>query len=335
MNQEERFCEAVSYVSPLVREVLLRLPLSVQQTATEIRLRAQKPVVVVTHNGCFMVEPNGQPTKRWSGEQLVCSYPCLEQTFRAVCGYSVHTHQRDMVRGFIPLKGGHRVGLGATAVEKENGVTTLKEISSLNIRIARQVFGIATAVLPYTSFGGLLMVGRPATGKTTLLRDLTRLLSGVNQIGGKVVLLDERGELAAMWDGIPQNDVGLNTDVLNGFAKAIAMEMAVRSLSPDWVVCDEIGSQKEAEALLSCMHAGVGVIASVHANNMEELRRKTWVMALLRAGVFAHIALLDTTRGKGNIERIYKTDEWLNEGNGDSDSCICCNMDRIPHCRKV
>ncbi|MBQ6819081.1 MAG: stage III sporulation protein AA [Clostridia bacterium] len=332
MNQINRYQEAVAYVAAALREPLLRVPTDQQEQVTEIRLRANGPVVLVTHNRSFLCDLDGGLAKDRNSKQLICSYECLEQTFRALCGYSVHTHQREMVRGYISLKGGHRAGLGATAVEKGGEITALKEISSINIRIARQVFNVAKPLLPYTQKGGLLLVGRPATGKTTLLRDLARLLGGENCVGQKVVLLDERGELAAMWDGIPQNDVGINTDVLNGFSKTIGMEMAVRSLSPDWLICDEIGSRREAQGMLGCMHAGVRIIASVHAQNETELRRKPWVMELLYAGVFSHIVFLNSEQGKGTIERIGRTNEWLAEGNGNSTVVGDSFAHRYPHC---
>ncbi len=316
MENQQRIDEVLTYLSAPLRATLEKLPSSYKEGLTEIRLRAEQPVILVYNNQCMAVELDGTPTEICGNSVLICSYECLEQTFRRVCGYSVHTHQKEIARGYITLKGGHRVGLCGTGVEQGEQIGALKEISSLNIRIARQVFGVATPLIPLAQTGGLLLVGRPASGKTTLLRDLARQLSGKGQVGKKIVLLDERGELAAMWDGIPQNQVGCNTDVLSGISKSIGLEMAIRGLSPDVVICDEIGSRKEAEGLLGCMHAGVQVIASVHSASFEELSRKPWVMALLRAGVFERLALLSSHKGKGQIERTVKTDDWLAEMGG-------------------
>lgn len=314
-----RYDEAISVVSSQLRQSLERIDSHIKDSVQEIRLRANQPVILCLGNRCAMINSQGAIIEHADQERLMCSYECLQQTFRGVCGYSVHTHQREMVRGYVTLKGGHRAGFGGSAVEQNGVVTALKEVSSINIRVARQVFGTANSIIPYARKGGFLLVGRPGSGKTTVLRDLARQLGGFGPIPGKkVTVLDERGELAAVWDGIPQNDVGINTDVLNGFSKSIAMEMAVRSLSPDVIICDEIGSQKEALAMLDCMNAGVQVIASVHANDINELQRKPWVVALLRAGVFEHIGILDAKQGKGTIERICTTNDWLDQMDG------CC-----------
>lgn len=318
MNHQARYDQAVDFVCLPLRQPLAAIPPEHKARVCEIRLRAGRPVVLTESDGCKTLDADGRVYDHPPRQPLICSYECLEQTFRSVCGYSVHTHQSEMIHGYVSLRGGHRVGLGGTAVEKNGQITSVKEISSLCIRVARQVFGAADRLVAPARQGGLLVIGRPGSGKTTVLRDLCRQLSqGKSGIGFKVTLLDERGELAGMWDGMPQNDVGPNTDVLNGFSKASAMEMAVRSLSPDVIICDEIGSRAEAAGMLACMNAGVRVMASVHAGDLAEVRRKPWVGELIRAGVFAHVALLPGRAEESGNVAVYGMDEWMHEMAGD------------------
>ncbi len=306
-----------SYLPCWLHEPIDRLSNGEKEQLHEIRLRAEMPVVLTMADGCFFIDFEGHLHNCRQNQTLVCTKADLDQTVRMICEFSIHTYQRELTKGYITLPGGHRVGIASTAVVKENEITSVKEISSVNIRVARQVKGLADQIVSLAEKGGVLIIGCPGCGKTTVLRDMARQLSGEQIPGNKVVLIDERGELAALYNGKPQNDIGVNTDVLSGFPKTTAMELATRSLSPQIMICDEIGSQQEAEEILVCVHAGIRIVASLHANSLEEIQRKSWAMALIRSNVFETLVLLDGNQGKGRVERIVKTNDWLAEIYGD------------------
>ncbi len=242
----------------------IRLPAGAD--IAEIRLRAGRCAAAVTV----------------SGKIIPCSAPFSEKDiadcFAELCRYSVHSYSREIAEGFITLDGGHRVGLCGTAVMSGGAVVSVKDISSLNIRIAREVRGCAEELYGRFFAGGLcslLLAGRPMSGKTTVLRDLSRMLGEKY----RVALIDSRNELSASVRGLPTLDVGENTDVLCGYTKSAGIMTALRSLSPDVIICDEIGD--DYEAVEQCLFCGVKVIAAAHAGSLSELSRRRGTDRLL------------------------------------------------------
>lgn len=242
----------------------IRLPAGTD--IAEIRLRAGRCAAAVTV----------------SGKIIPCSAPFSEKDiadcFAELCRYSVHSYSREIAEGFITLDGGHRVGLCGTAVMSGGAVVSVKDISSLNIRIAREVRGCAEELYGRFFAGGLcslLLAGRPMSGKTTVLRDLSRMLGEKY----RVALIDSRNELSASVRGLPTLDVGENTDVLCGYTKSAGIMTALRSLSPDVIICDEIGD--DFDAVEQCLFCGVKVIAAAHAGSLSELSRRRGTDRLL------------------------------------------------------
>lgn len=242
----------------------IRLPAGLD--IAEIRLRAGRCAAAVTV----------------SGKIIPCSAPFSEKDiadcFAELCRYSVHSFSREIAEGFITLDGGHRVGLCGTAVMSGGAVVSVKDISSLNIRIAREVRGCAEELYGRFFAGGLcslLLAGRPMSGKTTLLRDLSRMLGEKY----RVALIDSRNEISASVRGLPTLDVGENTDVLCGYTKPAGIMTALRSLSPDVIICDEIGD--DYDAVEQCLFCGVKVIAAAHAGSLSELSRRRGTDRLL------------------------------------------------------
>ncbi len=232
----------------------------------EIRLRAGREAMAIRLDG--MIE-------RCSG---VLTSEDIGECFREICGNSIHSYRREISEGYITLAGGHRVGFCGTYTEGSGGEFTLRNISSINIRFARESKGSAQGIYNQIFSNGLcsmLLIGKPLSGKTTVLRDLSRILGSKHRIA----LIDTRGELAGCVDGVPQLDVGVNTDVLTGYPKSKGIMCAIRSLSPEAVICDEIGD--DAGALEQCMYSGVKIIASIHASGIEEIMAREDIRRLV------------------------------------------------------
>lgn len=251
-------------------------------------------------------------------ELLIPTPEELQTSFHALCGYSVYSHQPEIKSGFVTALGGHRVGICGTAVRDGRDMTGIRDLSSMNIRVARQVAGAADELLHKLESlsGGLLLAGAPSSGKTTILRDLARQLSlGQTCEMKKVVVVDERGELAGTCGGIPQNDLGL-CDVLDGYAKGEGILQAVRCLSPDFIICDEVGGLEDIAAIEEGLNAGVSMVASIHAGSMPELMRRSQYRRLLATGAFRWVALLQTRASPGKLQGIYQVGDLDVKANG-------------------
>ena len=265
----------------------------------EIRLRINRPAAVCAEGKIRYITENGQLTYN-SKTAVIASEQDMRRTFEAVCQYSVHSFQKEISQGFITVKGGHRVGFCGTPVVRDGSVENIKNINSMNFRIARELKGCAEKLFGSCFSEGLcslLIAGVPSSGKTTILRDLTRLLGE----RFKVSAIDERGEIAASWNGVPQNDIGVNTDVFDGYGKAEGISAAVRVMSPQIIVCDEIGSAEDFSALREAASSGVYTVATVHAADMSDLCRKFPNDELK---FFDRIAFLSHM---GNVSSIVKT----------------------------
>lgn len=311
------FDNAVSALSPPLRDILQTINGSVKKNTFEVRLRAGQPVVLFGEYGSRVLLADGRLSESNSANAVRLTAGEVQDCFRRLCAYSVHTVQHDVAAGFVTLENGHRAGVCGTAVLASNGtVASLRSVSSLNLRIAREVRGCAKDLLDVwqTQTGGLLIAGPPAAGKTTLLRDLIRLLAGgAAKTPLKVCVADARQELAAVRDGTAQNDVGWNTDVLTGYPQSTAVEIALRTLSPEVIVCDELVTDAELEAVHRGVNAGVRFAASVHAASYEELLTRRVIARLLDMDAFSAVVLLKSKGPPGQIEEIFDAKELRDE----------------------
>lgn len=288
-NQEvalKRYAQAVNCLPPRLQNTALGLSDTEKLSCEELRMRAGQAIAATL---------DGQ--ERTVSAAVVTAEELRETVSRAA-RYSVHSYGDALAQGYLPLEGGHRLGICGTAVVKEGQIAGIRTISALNLRIAGQSIGSADAVLPQVLESGTvrstLIVSPPGSGKTTLLRDLIRQLS---QSGVRVAVADERGELAAMRDGMAQFDLGGHTDIMDGCPKAQGAVILLKTMSPDVIALDEVTSPQDVEAIAFAGNCGVGVIATAHAANLDDLARRPLYQRLLSFEVFEQVITI-TRQGR-------------------------------------
>lgn len=292
MKHNSQAYRQAAQVLPLsLRGEALALPEDKQGRAEELRLRVGRPMTVVFPQGELPLGTN--PVTGRELEQL------LELASRA----SVHTVADQLRRGYLTVEGGHRVGLCGTPVLRDGQIHGLGRLSSAAIRVARQVTGAAAPVERelLDTEGKLcstLILAPPGAGKTTLLRDLIRMTSqGEGMVPQRVAVADERGEVAALWNGVPQLDVGERTDVLEGCPKAQALMMLLRAMNPQVLAADEITAPEDVAALTSAAGCGVKLLATAHGSGREDLSRRPLYRQLMEARVFERLLLIRMEKG--------------------------------------
>ena len=316
MDNASAFSQVLRFLEEGLADLVSNIPAFRRGEITELRLRTGRPLSAVFGAESLFLSVRGELTEHAAGA-YICTGAELQDPFYKLCRNSVYAYEQELKEGFVTIPGGHRCGFAGRTVVQDGAVTGLREISSINIRIARQVVGCADGILPYIyDRSGLrsgLIVSPPGGGKTTVLKDLIRSLSCA---GRKVAVVDERGELASMFGGVPQNDLGPLVDVLDGTPKKEGILQALRCLSPDVIVFDELGDEAEAEAVLQGMGAGVPVIFSLHARSAEEAARRPQAAKLLDAGAVDVIAVLEGARRPGTLREVLRVQRTHGERDG-------------------
>lgn len=288
----ERFDRAAAILPARLRRLALALPEAERERAEEIRLRAGRKLTVLGPEG----ERELEATVEAEELEILCDL---------ATEFSRYAASETLRRGYISVAGGFRVGLCGTAVMKEGSNTNLKDLSSAAIRIGREQKGVgqevALALFREGQYQNTLLLSPPGGGKTTLLRDLVRILSdGLGVPRQRLALIDERGEVAVMHRGEPEMDVGERTDVLDACPKAIGIPMVLRAMNPQIIAVDEITAREDIRAMTMAAGCGVGLLATIHAESVEELMQKPLYRELLETTVFAKTVCI---RREGRLRR--------------------------------
>lgn len=277
---------------PKINRALEESSVTVWDKLEEIRLRLNQPV-----------ELNYFSKTKWL-EQLRFTKQDSMYLINQLSEFSLYRLEDELREGYITVSGGHRVGFSGEVTTKDGNIRQIQQITFFNIRIARELPGVAAPFLHYLNEDGrylnTLIVGAPKTGKTTFLRDIARLISNgfSENVPQKVSIVDERSELAAAKDGIPQFDVGKRTDVMDACPKVSGLMMMIRSMSPDVIIVDEIGKKEDADAILEAMLAGVTIFCTVHSTSFDSVRKRPIIRDMFQMEIFERVVVLQNERNR-------------------------------------
>ncbi len=259
---------------------IIQQNINLKNEIREIRIRSNKPIVLKLRNSDIIID------------NIVNQSEVL-QVLQRLCENSIYAYKNQICEGFLTIKGGHRIGIAGTVVVENNEIINVKYITSLNFRIAREVLGCSNKIigqlldLSNKVIYNTLIVSPPGKGKTTLLRDIIRVISnGIPELrfpGQTCGVVDERGEIAASYRGVPQNDIGIRTDVIGNVSKEKGMKMLIRSMAPQVIACDEIGSKEDILAIKEAIISGVKGIFTMHGRNMEDVKKNSYINEMIES----------------------------------------------------
>jgi len=288
----------LSYLPKSIEPLIKELPSSQISEMEEIRLRVTRPIEIVTNSGAKYLP-------------YIFQQKDAEQFLQNLSYSSFYTLEEELKRGYITIEGGHRIGLAGKVILENGFVKAIRDIASFNIRVAREKIGIANSIIPFIYENGwkhTIIIGPPQTGKTTLLRDLARIISTGDEKRGifpqKVGIVDERSEIAGCVGGVPQLTFGPRVDVLDACPKVEGMMMMIRSMSPNVLIVDEIGRKEDSEAIMEAVHAGIRLIMTTHGDSLEDISRRPTLQSIINQRIFERYIELSKTHLPGYIQSI-------------------------------
>lgn len=303
MNAENRKQQILKVLARPIRFIVEAQGFDFQKVQ-EIRLRVGKPLIIIYDN------KESLTGKDHLQEHLVTKEE-VRETLEYISHYSLYAYEHEMKQGFITIEGGHRVGVAGKAILDGGKVKNLQYISSVNIRMSHEILGCADKVMPFITESGrvchTLVISPPRCGKTTLIRDLIRQISNGSPYaaGCAVGVVDERSEIGGSYLGVPQNQLGIRTDLLDCCPKAEGMTMLIRSMAPQVIAVDEIGSPDDVHAVEYAMQCGCRLIASVHGMSMEEAADKPVLGRLIKERRFQRYIVLGNEKRPGEVRAVY------------------------------
>lgn len=270
----------------------------------EIRIRVNQPIFIRYGEKELMA-------KNENGEIYFATKKDVSEVVSNISHHSLYAYEEEMKQGFVTVEGGHRVGICGQVILENGQVKNIKNISALHIRVSHEVIGCADRVIPWIihkkSIYNTLLVSPPGCGKTTLIRDLIRQLSNGNErfVGHTVAVVDERSEIAGCYQGVSQNDMGMRTDVIDGCPKSTGMFMMIRTMGPEIIAVDEIGSHEDLLALRYACLSGVQILATIHGYSFDDVKERSVNEDCFLKQIFQRIVVLN---GIGQVEGIYDSD---------------------------
>ena len=299
-------------LAPKITTLIRGLSYDKLRDLTEIRLRTHQPLLLRLGTDDTMVSTAGYLTNDYQ-QAYICTSDDIARTFQLMSKNSIYALEQELKMGFITIAGGHRIGLAGQAIVNSGQLKAIKNIGSMNIRIAREVKGCANLILPYIIEGerhvlSTLIISPPRCGKTTVLRELIRYMSTRNHekkyYGVQVGVVDERSEIAACQNGVPTVDLGERVDVLDACPKSEGMLMLIRSMAPQVIATDELGRTEDADAIREALNAGINIIATVHGRDVNEVSERPYIGDLITGRFFDRYVVLTDRPQVGTVKEV-------------------------------